>query len=168
LPENNPIYWFQKNQVQNDIQQSKLRFIFSQPALKSAWYLFLISMLIFVLFRVKRKQRVVDIITPLPNTTVEFTKTIGNLYFQEGEHGAIIEKKVIYFLERIRSEFMIETTYLNADFNKKLHLKSGRDLDKIEELSRLILELTGKKFRTENDLLKINEAIENFWHPKKK
>lgn len=168
LPAKNTIYWFQNNQKQNDIAESKLRFIFSQPALKSAWYLFLIGILLFILFRMKRKQRVVDIIIPLQNTTVEFTKTIGNLYFQEGEHGAIIEKKVIYFLERIRSEFMIETTSLNADFNKKLHLKSGRDLEMIEKLTRLILEITGRKYRTEEDLLKINEAIENFWHPKKK
>lgn len=168
VPEQKPIYWLQKNMASNDINQSPMRFILSQPALKSAWYLFLVGMLIFILFRVKRKQRIIDIIEPLPNTTVDFTKTIGNLYFQEGEHGAIIDKKIIYFLEKIRSEFLIETTQLDAEFNKKLHFKSGRDLEMIEKITQLIQENARKINRTEADLLKINEAIETFWQPKKK
>ena len=54
-----------------------------------------------MIFNAKRRQRVVPIINPLPNTTLDFTKTIGNLYYQEGNHQNIVDKKIIYFLEKI-------------------------------------------------------------------
>jgi hypothetical protein len=89
------ITWLIKGQTGESISQSPLRFILNQPALKYAWFLFLIGMVFFMIFNAKRKQRVVPIIKPLTNTTVDFTKTIGNLYFQEGDHQNIIDKKII-------------------------------------------------------------------------
>ncbi|MEP6928831.1 MAG: DUF4350 domain-containing protein, partial [Flavobacterium sp.] len=139
LPKEN-IYWYTKGQNSESISDSPLRYILSQPALKWAWYLFLIGMLIFILFNAKRKQRIVPILKPLPNLTVDFTKTIGNLYYQEGDHENIIDKKIIYFLERMRNEYLLDTTKLDADFITKLHHKSGKDENDIRELVFLINE----------------------------
>ena len=91
-----------------------------------------------MIFNAKRRQRVIPIIKPLPNTTVDFTKTIGNLYYQEGNHQNLIDKKIIYFLERVRNEYLIDTAVLDENFIKKLHAKTGKDIKDIEHLVYLI------------------------------
>jgi hypothetical protein len=155
------VFWYTKDQNGEVISDSPMRYILSQPALKWAWYLFLIGMLIFIFFNAKRKQRIVPIIKPLANTTVDFTKTIGNLYYQEGDHNNIIDKKIIYFLEKIRNEYLIETQRLDDDFIKKLQLKSGKKLDDIKHIVSLINAYRKNNYISiEDDLLQINNAIE--------
>lgn len=155
------VYWYTKGQQNQSISDSPLRYILGQPALKWALYISLIGLLIFIFFNAKRKQRVVPILQPLPNLTVDFTKTIGNLYYQEGEHGNIIDKKIIYFLERIRHEYLLDTSKLDADFIKKLHHKTGKDEKDIRELI-LLIDQHRKSYHgsLEEDLIKMNNAIE--------
>ena len=155
------LLWFVKDQNGEIASDSPMRFILSQPALKWAWLLSLIGILVFMIFNAKRRQRVVPIITPLPNTTLDFTKTIGNLYYQEGDHQNIVDKKIIYFLERIRNEYLIDTSILDDNFIKKLHQKSGKKLEDIEKVVRLInYQRKSYNQSIEEDLIEINNAIE--------
>ncbi|WP_291140938.1 DUF4350 domain-containing protein [Flavobacterium sp. UBA7680] len=159
------IFWYTKSQTDENISSSPLRYIFSQPALAWALYLSLIGMLIFMIFNAKRKQRIVPILQPLSNLTIDFTKTIGNLYYQEGDHKNIIDKKIIYFLERIRTEYLIDTTKLDDEFVKKLHHKTGKDEKDIQELVFLINEHRNSYHDSiEQDLIRINNAIEKIIH----
>lgn len=158
------IFWAIDNINGESVSSSPMRFILSNPALKWAWYLFLIGMVFFMIFNAKRKQRIVPIVKPLQNTTVDFTKTIGNLYYQEGDHQNIINKKIIYFLERVRNEFLIETNTLDENFIKKLHLKTGKNIEDIENVVRLI-NYQRKSYHQsiEDDLIEINNAIEKIF-----
>ncbi len=158
---NGTVFWYTKDQNGAVISDSPMRYILSQPALKWAWYLFLIGMFLFMIFNAKRKQRIVPILKPLPNTTIDFTKTIGNLYYQEGDHDNIIDKKIIYFLEKIRNEYLIDTNHLDDDFVKKLHLKSGKSLVSIKNAIFLINNHRRSPHNSiEEDLIQINNAIE--------
>lgn len=155
------IFWYTKGQNNESISESPLRYIFSQPGLKWAWLFFLIGMFIFIIFNAKRKQRIVPILKPLPNLTVDFTKTIGNLYYQEGDHQNLIDKKIIYFLEKIRNEYLIDTTKLDDNFIQKLHHKTGKDITDIQDLVYLINEHRKSYHGSlEEDLIRINNAIE--------
>ncbi|MFA9186576.1 DUF4350 domain-containing protein [Flavobacterium sp. FBOR7N2.3] len=157
------IYWYMKPINGEGISDSPLRYILSQEALKWAWYLSLIGIVIFILFNAKRKQRVVPIIKPLANLTVDFTKTIGNLYYQEGDYNSIMDKKIIYFLEKIRNEYLIDTSKLDKEFVTKLHLKSGKNPSDIEDVIQLIINHR-KSYHdsVESDLIELNNAIEKF------
>ena len=160
IPKGN-VYWWIKGQNGAVISDSPMRYILSQPALRWAWYLFLIGMLIFILFNAKRKQRVVPIEVPLRNTTIDFTKSIGNLYYQEGDHDNIINKKIIYFLEKIRNEYLIDTSRLDAAFIDKFHNKSGKNLADIQKTIFLINTHRKSPHNSiEEDLIQINNAIE--------
>jgi hypothetical protein len=155
------LFWYVKDQEGTIVSQSQLRYILSQPALKWAMRIFLIGILIFIIFNAKRKQRIVPIIKPLANTTVDFTKTIGNLYYQEGNHDNIIEKKIIYFLEKIRNEYLLDTSKLDEDFVKKLHQKSQKNIVDITNLVQLINNYRRSPHNSiEDDLIDINNAIE--------
>lgn len=154
------LFWQSFSYNDQHISGSPMRYILSQPALKWAWYLFLIGMFVFMLFNAKRRQRVIPIKEPVPNTTVDFTKTIGNLYLQEGSHHLIIEKKIIYFLEKIRSEYLIDTFQLDETFVKRLHQKTGKDPVLIEKVVRLIQKHRNELVSTQADVIEISKAIE--------
>ncbi|HMK05885.1 MAG TPA: hypothetical protein VK476_00025, partial [Flavobacterium sp.] len=161
VPKKGDVFWFIKDQDEDNMLNSPLSYIFSQPALMWAWYFFLIGMLVFMIFNAKRKQRIVPIITSLNNTTIDFTKSIGNLYYQEGDHDNIIEKKIIYFLERIRNEYLMDTNKLDDDFVNKLHHKSGKSLVDINKAVFLINMYRKSPHNSiEDDLIQINNAIE--------
>lgn len=133
---NRKTIWF--IEVESSKSASPLSFILANPPLKYAWYLLLFGLLLFVIFNIKRKQRIIPFIEPLKNTSVEFVKSIGNLYLQEGDFHDMMAKKSQYFLHRVRLELMIETKELNENFAQKLHLKTGKNLDKINEALVLI------------------------------
>lgn len=160
LPEGN-IYWHAKSYDGEGIEGSSLRYILKQPALKWAYYLSLIGFLIFFIFNARRKQRVVPEIPPVKNTTIDFTKTIGNLYFQEKDHHTIIEKKIIYFLEHIRTVYLIDTYSLDDEFIDKLHQKTGKPIEDIEKTVSLIKKHRHNFQSTEADVVEVNKAIEN-------
>ncbi|MDH6252085.1 hypothetical protein M2347_001812 [Chryseobacterium sp. H1D6B] len=115
-----------------------MRFILSKPALKYAWWIFLGGLVLFIFFNAKRKQRIVPIIDPLRNTSVDFVKSIGNLYLQEGDFHDMMAKKAQYFLNKIRMDLLIDTQNLDDDFAKKLHLKTGKTMEMINEAIELI------------------------------
>jgi len=155
------LFWMLKNQSGIVVSNSPLRYILSQPALKWAMYLSLIGMLIFIIFTAKRKQRIIEIKKPLENTTVDFTKTIGNLYFQEGNHDNIIEKKIIYFLEKVRNEYLLDTNVLDENFEKKLQQKTGKNIADIHRAIYLINQFKKSYHQSvESDLIALNTAIE--------
>lgn len=158
-----PIFYDYHSKVGNDLGDSPLRFILSNPALRAAWYLGLISLLLFMIFNAKRKQRIVKVIKPLENTTVAFTKTIGNLYFETKDHDNLIDKKITYFLEYIRRVYYLDTQLLDEKFVKNLTVKSGKDKGIVKKLVDLIVYLKAKPVCTEADLLNLNNTIEDFY-----
>lgn len=153
------VYW-QNEKISDGVSQSPIRYINSQPALKYAWRLGLLGLVIFIFFNARRKQRIIPQIDPVRNTTVDFAKTIGNLYYMEGNHHTIIEKKIIYFLEKVRTDYLIDTSVLDDDFIQKLHLKTGKPVDDIQKTVRLIKKQRHNFESTKADVATINNAIE--------
>lgn len=156
------LYFDSKNKYGKSLSNSPLRFINSQPALRWAWYLTLITTLLFMIFNAKRRQRIVKQIEPPKNTTVEFTKTIGNLYYETKDHTNLIDKKITYFLEHLRRVYYLDTQMLDAKFIKNLSQKSGKREPEIKKLMNLIVHLRAKTHCNEDDLLRLNKAIEEF------
>lgn len=132
LPNRETIWFSGANKTAAE-SPSPMRFILANPPLKYAWWLLLAGLLLFVIFNAKRKQRIIPIEEPLKNKSVEFVKSIGNLYMQEGDFHDMMAKKAQYFLHRVRVELLIDTQNLNEDFVHLLHLKTGKSTDKIKE-----------------------------------
>lgn len=151
-------YWFQESGTENS--SSPLRFIWANPPLRYAWLLFLGSVFVFILFNAKRKQRIVPIIEPLKNTSVDFVRSIGNLYLQEGDFHDMMAKKAQYFLSRVRTELLIDTHVLDEEFEKKLQLKTGHSPEKIKEAVVLIKKAQDPYAQVINDdLIKLNKTL---------
>ncbi|WP_420572655.1 DUF4350 domain-containing protein [Kordia sp.] len=161
---NKDIFFDSPNKTRNadGTSDSSLRFILEQPALRWAWYLALIFLLVFILFNAKRKQRIVKIVDPLQNTTVDFTKTIGNLFYETKDHQNVVHKKITYFLEHLRTEYLMDTQVLDEKFSTRLRQKSGKSKEEIDRLVKLLNILRKKIYFDQNDVLNITKAIEIF------
>lgn len=167
IPKDKPLVWFVKNQTFNTgkpINESSLSVIFRYPALRMTWLLFIYGGLLYLIFNARRYQRVVPVVKPLKNTTVEFVQTIGNLYFQEGSTSNILGKKIIYFLDRIRHTYYLDTGRMDADFAMKLRIKSGKDKELIDEILTCIRDFQKLRTAIPTDLLKLSSLIEEFWN----
>lgn len=141
---------------------SPLRFILQNQALKWAFYITMISLILFVIFRGKRTQRIIPVVEPLKNATLDFTRTIGDLYYQHGDFTNIITNKIQYFLEQIRSKYYLDTNELNESFISKLAIKSSNKKEDTKALIDYIVYLKSKPNHTEADLIQLNKLIESF------
>ena len=158
---NNKTVWFTENYNKKRESQSPLRFILQNDNLRHAWQLLLVGLLLFALFNIRRKQRIVPIIEPLKNKSVEFVKSIGNLYLQEGTPHDMALKKIQYFLNKVRLDLMIDTQHLDDNFIKKLHLKTGKNIELIKEAVDLINKTQNQHSGIKHsDLAKINEVLD--------
>lgn len=118
-----PTIWTEYYQLGRIQFGSPLSIIMHAPALKLAYTITLVSLVLFMVFEAKRKQRIIPIIVPLKNTTVDFIKTIGNLYLRKGNHKDIALKRIQYLHEHIRSKYYLNFEKFNAEFFEKLAAK---------------------------------------------
>ena len=149
--------------IDPDFSQSRLRYITSKEPLKWGWYLLLLALGLFILFNAKRRQRIIPIIEPLKNTTTEFVHTVSNLHYEAADFNGVIQKKIIHFLESIRSKYHLSTEKLDANFVKKLALKSGNSHEQVQQLITLILKMKSNNFMTKDPLVILNKEIEKFY-----
>lgn len=156
------IYWDNYLKSGRKVVNSPMRFVLSQESLKCAYYIIIIGLLIFVIFRGKRVQRIIKVVEPLENSSIEFTKTIGDLHFQHKDFGNIIAKKITYFLEKVRSQYYLNTNTLDKAFCKKLAQKSNNSIESTNNLINTIKKLKNKSLHSEKDLINFNKLLEEF------
>jgi hypothetical protein len=140
---------------------SPLRYILSQEPLQWAYYAGIAGLILFVFFEAKRRQRIIPIITPLANTTLEFVKTIGNMYLVANNHKAIADQKIAYFLDQVRTKYFITADGEDV-FVEQLARKSGNDLQQTKQLAALIKVAQSAQSITKEALLDLNQQIEKF------
>lgn len=166
IPKDRPVVWFVQGQTSNPNapkNETGLSVVFRYPALRAVWLLLVYGLLLYIFFNSKRRQRIVPVIKPLRNTTVEFVQTIGNLYYQQGNTANVIDKKIVFFLDRIRKGYFIDTSKLDERFAEKLKSKSEKDIELITEIIDFINEFRKNKTAEKKDLIHINKLIEAFW-----
>jgi Domain of unknown function (DUF4350) len=156
------IIWDNNYKSGRKVITSPLRYILENTALKWAFYISMFGLILFVIFRGKRTQRIIPVIKKLDNATVDFTRTIGELYYQHGDFSNIIEKKIQYFLEFVRTSYYLETNQFNSGFIDKLAAKSSNTKEDTKTLVDYIVFLKSKTNHTEQELIELNKKIEHF------
>lgn len=151
----------------DDDKDSVFKFFLENPSLKWSLYLGMGSLLLFIMFNARRKQRPIPIQNKLVNNTVAFTHTIANLYLKAEDPKNLVDKKITYFLERIRTQLLLDTSNLNENFIEKLALKSGNKIASTRYLIKTIRGLSGRSECTNDELQRLNSLIEIFLKQKK-
>ncbi len=169
LPQQATIWdeFYKKSSVETEQTHTPLAFLLSQPALKWSLYCLLAGAVLFFIFRAKRRQRIIPVVTPLANTSLEFTETIGRLYFNRGNHHDIALKKIQYFNQYIFSKYNLRFDGKNPDYILHLAEKSGVSENYIQDIIKRINSVKNNKGIKPNELLELNKIIDRFYNTAK-
>lgn len=156
-------FWDDYYKDGNKYSATALQYILSQQALKWAYFIILVSVFLFIFFYGRRKQRIIPLIPPLTNTTLEFVETVGNLYYQQKDYKNIADKRISYFLDYIRSKYLIKTSSFDEEIIRKISEKSSISTGKLNLIFKEIEKITHSQKITEEELININYQIEKFY-----
>lgn len=165
------VHWTEFYSVGRMEASTPLRFILTNPPLAWAYYITVFSLLLFMIFEVKRKQRIIPIIPPLENTSLEFVGTIGNLYYQRSDHKNIAGKKIIFFFDHLRTRYLLNPHTPDENFVSLLAKKAGKREEQVRQLFEMIGRVQKQTSIKKEDLIELNTLIEKFtfektFHPK--
>jgi hypothetical protein len=141
-----------------------LRVILMRPALRAGYFTALTAVLLFLLFRSKRRQRIIPVITPPRNTTMEFVDTVGQLYLNKRDHRDLALKLIQQFLEHVREQHRLHTGMLDAEFSARLALRTGMAPDRTKAFIDRLNKLRSGDSVSESDLLTLSRDIDAFKH----
>jgi len=141
---------------------SPLYLFLNNPNLKWAYYIMLIAVVVYIIFEGKRKQRAIPVVKPLKNRTVDYTRTIANMYYERSSHGEIARHKIQHFLSFIRINLYLQTSSINEEFYNQLAARSNNDLEEVKQLFAFIKKLEQQDRITKEELERLNTLIENF------
>lgn len=133
------IVWDEKSKMplysEDNNAKSPLYFILQQPSLKYAWWLFLASVVLYLIFAAKRKQREIPVLERKNNTSLEYVRMVAALHFQNGNHLDIARKKMKYFHYFIRQRYGIQLSSGNDKSIQALAQKSNVSKQLIESIA---------------------------------
>ena len=121
---------------QGGSEQSPFRYLLSQRPLRWALYVAFFTIVLFMVFTAKRKQKVIPLIEPPANKLLAFVNSIAALYIRKNDNADLIEKKYIYWSEELKRKYGIDciNETHNEDFFQRFSLKTGQPLDEVKLL----------------------------------
>lgn len=123
----------------------------------------LILLLVYALIEMKRKQRIIPVITTPVNDSIEFVKTIGLLYYEKGDHLNLAQKISTYFLDHVRSRYKLFAKDLNKLFIQELSYKSGVRESLVKDIVTRLNYLQSESIISDVDLILLKKSIEEFY-----
>ncbi|MEI9921572.1 MAG: DUF4350 domain-containing protein [Bacteroidota bacterium] len=144
---------------------SPLYYIMQQPALKYAWWMLLAGTLLYILFASKRTQRIIPVLEPKTNTSLEFLNVISSLHYQNPDHLDMARKKMKYFLYFIRARYGINTQTFTQELVTRLAERAKVDVASVQAIHDSYR--TIESYATFNEeperLIALYQAIDKFY-----
>jgi hypothetical protein len=144
-------------------RESPLKYVLSQPPLAWAWYLMLGMALLYLIFRAKRRQRVIPVLEKNANTSLEFIGTIGRLFFINNNHRQLAAQKMRLFLIFVRERYHLPTKELNEQFAKGLAVRSNVSEEHILKILNLNRNINNSGFLSEDTMVDFHRLMERFY-----
>lgn len=161
------IYW--NEYYKRTSEGSHFGILWEYPATRYALILAILTLLTYVLFGIKRRQRIIPILPPVENASVSFVETVGRLYFNKGNHANLAEKMVQHFLEWVRTSYFLDTNQLNEVFVQQLAARTGQTEGTTAALVQRIHEVRlGSVPVTPDYLYELHRLIQSFYQQTKR
>ncbi len=159
IPESS-VHYNRYYHVGKQAPSTPLRYVLSQAPLRWAVFLTVLVLLLYLIVGSRRLQRAIPVWEQLPNTTLEFVKTIGALYHREGNHRNAALKLSGHFTHMLATKYYI--TAFEEETYKIISAKSGVPLEDVVKTFDLI-QVVKQSPKVSEDLLKqLYENITKF------
>ncbi|WMJ71899.1 DUF4350 domain-containing protein [Cytophagaceae bacterium ABcell3] len=156
------VVWDEYYKPGNLAASSPIRVILNNRSLKMAYFTLLAAMVLYLFSELKRRQRVIPVVPPPTNSSIEFAETLGHLYFYYKNHKNLAEKRILYFMDKVKNMFHIPLKEKEDGVRDKLIRKQVAPKTLIDKLFAHISKVKGSDKVVENDLVILNSLIEEF------
>lgn len=156
------VYWDEYYKLGREGATTPLRFFLGNTFLKWALWLSIVALLIYAFIEMKRRQRIIPVVEPLRNTTVDFVHTVASVYLSRNDHTAIGRKKFQYWQEFIRRKYFLATHTMDTAFIDQLSKKSGIETSLITAICNIGSKAMAEKIQ-EPELLQLSNNIDKFY-----
>ena len=153
-------YWGQGDGSSNF---SSFQVIMNNKALRFGFWLVLLLFALLYLFESKRKQRIIPKIAALRNTSLDFVKTIGRLYYQNRDNKNLATKMTAHLMDHIRRRYNIPTSVVDDKFISNLAYKSGYDLAALRNMFYHAKMIQDSPNISDGYLMEYNKLTEDFY-----
>lgn len=121
-------------QRENEKEPSWLSVLMKYEAFRWALWTAIVTLLLYVLMGMRRKQRVIPAMHRPKNESLDFVRTIGQLYYDRKDHTDLARKMSTYFLDHVRTQYKVSTNTLDESFIQTLHVKTGYAVNEIKNI----------------------------------
>jgi hypothetical protein len=144
-------------------RRSSLSFILGNASFAFGFWLLLLLLLLIYLFESKRRQRLIPITQPLQNTSLDFVRTIGRLYFQRRDNHNLASKMVMHFQDLVRTRYNLTSSALDDEFAARLAHRTGYQPEALSRLIGYMRALPSKAYVPDEELMDFHRQLEAFY-----
>lgn len=142
-------------------RSSPLQYILKVPSLTIALVLSIVGLILYMLIKSKRKQRIIPALENNNNTSLEYIEVIAKLYHQQNRHDKIVKHIQQNFITFIKQRYYLQFGELDEQTLEKIHLKSGIDKETINKLF-IDLDTASAQNITDQKLIDLYQSVEYF------
>ncbi|QEC66243.1 hypothetical protein FRZ67_02565 [Panacibacter ginsenosidivorans] len=162
------IHWDEYYKLGREGASTPLRFFLSDTFLRWALWLTISGLLIYIFFQMKRRQRIIPVIEPVRNTTLDFVDTVSSVYFSQHDNNSIAAKKIQFWYDHIRTRYYLSPQHADEAFVLQLQRKSGVSKDLIKIILENIKRAEAQPKVTDDLLAQLTSSIDEFYQLSKK
>jgi hypothetical protein len=155
--------WLQYYSTGRKEIRSPMRYLLEKEELRKALYLTIASVLIFMIFSLKRKAAAIPIIKKPENASLDFIKTLGLLLYQQRKHRLIAIKRFKHFLDFNRKHYYIHDWVVSEQLFENLSKKSAVDYSKIKLIFERYAHIKSALELSKEDLISFNGLLEEYY-----
>ena len=156
------------NRPSSHFGRTPLKYVLSQPSLAWAWYLLLVSALLYVLFVGKRRQREMPLLTRPENTSMAFVALIGQLTFLRGDHRQLAMEMLRLWSGYVHRHYQLPLLQDRPGLAETLASRSGVSPELIQKIFSLRQKIENSSYFSEVTLVSLYKLLQEFYKNEKR
>ena len=156
-------FLYKRISMGNNGSKGPLSALMSQRSFRAALWLLIILLTLYILQEMRRKQRIIPVMSKPRNDSLEFVKTIGRLYHEKRDNRNLSKKMAAYFLEHIRNRYKLSTNQLDDEFIISLQIKTAQPENNIREIISFINNIDETDEIADERLADFHKKLEEFY-----
>ena len=154
------LHWTEFYQLGRMEAQTPLRYILSEQSLSWAFYTTFITIFLLMIFDVRRRQRIIPVIEPLKNDTLDFVKTVARLYYNKKDHKGLAMKQMLHFTDYLKFQLLIDVHEGVAENIPKIASKTGVSEEEVRKLFDTMVVINNALFISARELRQFSAMID--------
>lgn len=155
-----PVLWDEFSKMGRDEERTPLRYILSQPPLKTAFWLMVALLVLTILVYARRRQRAIPAMAPPRNTSRDFADTLGRLYYYRGDHADLGRKICAQFREEVKTKLRLQRAEWNEENMQEIAAITGVEYEKLQHVKGLMDYYKDIDQVSEFELMRLNRTLD--------